>query len=112
MPRKKAAPVVFEPQGAVDITHARQLRDDLLAAIAGGKEVQVKLNGVKEVDLSFIQLLCAGHREATKQGKKMSVDASGMQDAVKQMLLEGGITRQFECQHARGQQCLWCGEGW
>jgi len=112
MPRKKVTPVVLEPQGVLDISKARQVRDDLNAAFAEGTQVVVKLEGVTEADLTFFQLLCAAHREAAVQGKKLTVDNTGIQEPLQRLLLEGGIARQFECQHAKGQQCLWCGEGW
>jgi len=112
MPRKKAVEVVLEPQGNVDITKARDLRDELLAALEKGTSVQVKLAGLSDVDLTFFQLLCAAHREAVKLGKTLNVTTEGLHENVRDLLQEGGIAREFDCNHAKGHQCLWCGEGW
>jgi len=112
MARKKSAPLVLEPQGNVDITKARQFRDQLSEALANGSQVEVKLQGVSEADLTFFQLLGAAHREAAKLGKKLTVDNSGLQEPLQRLLAEGGIAWNLDCQHTKGQKCLWCGEGW
>lgn len=112
MPKSKSAGVTLEPQGTIDITQARQLRDDLLAALSENSQVVVKLAGVSDADMTFFQLLCAAHREAAQAGKSLNVDSEGIQEPLQRLVIEGGVARQFDCQHALGQKCLWCGEGW
>jgi anti-anti-sigma regulatory factor len=112
MPKSKSAEAILEPQGTIDITQARQLRDDLLSALAENSQLTVKLAGVIEADMTFFQLLCAAHREAAQAGKSLSVDSEGIQEPLQRLVIEGGIARQFDCQHVHGQRCLWCGEGW
>ncbi len=112
MPRKNADELILEPEGTMDIAKAAQVRSDLLEALEKGGAVTLKLAGVTDADLTFFQLLCAAHREAAKRGVVLHVDNTGIQENLERMFLDAGMVRQLDCQHASGQKCLWCGEGW
>jgi len=112
MPRKKSSACVIAPQGALDITQARSLRDELLAAFETADTVTLRLDAISEADMSFFQLLFAAHHEAAARGKKLLIEGDGIQEPVRRLMVDGGIVRHFDCQHVKGQRCFWCGEGW
>ena len=78
--RKKAAATRIGIEGELSIFTAAVLRQRLLDAIATGKEVEVDLSQVGEIDSAGIQLMVAAKREAT--ARKQSLRFIGHSPAV------------------------------
>jgi anti-anti-sigma factor len=56
-------------EGEVNIICAAELKKLLLEALASGKGVRVDLKGATELDITALQLLWAGEREARASGR-------------------------------------------
>ncbi|MGE5467616.1 MAG: lipid asymmetry maintenance protein MlaB [Ignavibacteria bacterium] len=58
-------------EGELSIGAAAAVREQLLAAIGGGAEVEVDLGSVTEIDSAGIQLMLAAAKEALAAGKRI-----------------------------------------
>jgi anti-anti-sigma regulatory factor len=65
---RKPDVTVVQLEGDINIRCAAELKQVLLEALACGGGVQVSLEKTSEVDITTIQLLWAGRREAEKRG--------------------------------------------
>jgi anti-anti-sigma factor len=59
---------VLRLEGEINIASAAELKRLLLQALASGRELRVDLEGATEVDVTALQLLWAGEREARGSG--------------------------------------------
>jgi anti-anti-sigma factor len=60
---------VLRLEGEINIASAAELKRLLLQALASGRELRVDLEGATEVDVTALQLLWAGEREARGSGR-------------------------------------------
>lgn len=61
-------------EGAVDISSAAELKDQLLQALGSGREVHLSLAAVTALDVTAVQLLWAAERNARTSGVAFSLD--------------------------------------
>jgi ABC-type transporter Mla MlaB component len=61
--------------GTLTIGQAAGFKDALLAALEAASELLRDLSGVREIDLTGLQLLCATHQSALAGGKRFSIKA-------------------------------------
>jgi anti-anti-sigma factor len=59
---------VIRLEGAIDIAAAAELRKLLLQACGSGREVRVAVGGVKDLDVTAVQLIWAARRSAEAEG--------------------------------------------
>jgi len=95
-------------EGAMTVNQAAELKEALLKSLDQGDRVEVDCEHVTEVDLSFLQLLCAAHRTAMSSKKKLSIvdqDDSALSDAV----VRAGFN--FHKSDGDGSEgdCMWIG---
>lgn len=64
-------------KGAADIAAARELRDELVAAIVTGRDVVVNLDALDRIDGAGLQLLLAAKASVERGGHACSVVAEG-----------------------------------
>jgi len=92
--------------GDLTVRRITALKGELEQVLATGRTVQLRLTEVAEIDLAFLQLLCAAHRQASRQEQILTVigDAAGrFVEAVRQ----GGFGRQVGCAADSMHGCLW-----
>lgn len=58
-------------EGEMNIYHALELKQGLLACLDGCDEMEVNLSGVSEMDTAGFQLLVLTKREAARKGKPL-----------------------------------------
>ena len=75
---------VLAIEGELTIYRALQLKAELLAALAGGSELELDLSQVTEMDSAGVQLLLVALREASSAGKPLRV--TGRSQAVAEVL--------------------------
>jgi anti-anti-sigma regulatory factor len=112
MPMKKPAKQTPEKRNAVEvhgkctIEKAGRIRTLLMERLAEPGGLILNLSGVSEVDLSFLQLLCAAHKSASNSGK-----AFGLEGALSEPLIlkarEAGFACRGECGPHLNGGCLW-----
>ncbi|WBY00224.1 STAS domain-containing protein [Ramlibacter tataouinensis] len=71
-------------QGPATIYEAPELRRQLLAALQSGRDFELDLRAVEEIDTAGIQLLAAAQREALDAGRRCALVAAS--PAVRQAL--------------------------
>ncbi len=92
--------------GSATIEEAASVREHLLEALGQGERLSINLETLGDADLSFLQLLCATHREALSQGKEVVlVGISG--DRLAGLLERAGYVRQSGCLPEARESCLW-----
>ena len=64
---------VLRLEGEINIASAAELKKLLLQALASGRELRVDLEGATEVDVTALQLLWAGKREARGSGRRFTL---------------------------------------
>jgi len=95
-------------KGALTIECANELKSMLLDALNKKDHVVLNLEGVKEVDLSCLQLLCSAHRTSLKFHKQLTL-AGRQPESFQQAVRDAGFTRQVGCHKDPHQKCLWIG---
>ena len=93
-------------EGELTIQHAGQLKEKLLQAFAETEALALDLEGVTEVDIACLQLLCSAHktfRMANKELKTISMIASPFQRAID----DSGYRRKIGCHSDPKRDCLW-----
>jgi len=92
-----ASGAVVTAGGRLTASQAVRLRQVLLEAFAGSRQVELQLHGVQEADLSFLQLLCAAHRTAAAHGVAFLVSGLEYAAPVLCLIREAGAERSEGC---------------
>ncbi len=79
-------------EGTLDIERAREVYQKVEQALASGPELRVDMGGVEDVDLSFLQIVCAALKEADKQGKQVLF--SSVPEEIRRKAAKMGFTRE------------------
>jgi anti-anti-sigma regulatory factor len=92
--------------GALTVKHAKALRAALLEAVRNAPAIEVDVENVDDVDISFAQLLCSAHRMAADMNKQMTI--TGLeQERFIQLLGRLGLLRHIGCNDSTRKSCLW-----
>lgn len=75
--RKSGEVAVLAMSGALTVENANDIKGALLMAFNEGSDVHLKLNEIRAVDLSFIQVLCASSSKARKESRAFRVYGPG-----------------------------------
>ncbi len=92
--------------GDVTMVEASETREVVLKAIEAVETLHLDLAGIESVDVSFIQLICAAHRECYITGKKIVLQ-DGPGQAMEDLLERAGYNKQLGCTSDAKKSCLW-----
>jgi len=90
---------VFRFDGDLSMSTAAELKQALIEALSAGRELDLDLESVEQIDVAILQLLWAAAREAARKGvrltSRLSAAAAGLsRDAgLERWLDEPGDTR-------------------
>ncbi|MFA5514817.1 MAG: STAS domain-containing protein [Desulfuromonadales bacterium] len=91
-------------QGALTIQRVVVLKQELFQGLDGVDRLVLNLSAVTEIDPACLQLLCSGHRTATKLNKELAlVGASHLADTFR----AAGFVRHVGCALDCNRNCLW-----
>ena len=76
--------------GQPSLASAGELKNKLLEWLAVGKDLDLSLEGVEEIDIPTLQLLCAASREAERLGVRITASAS---NTVASAILDAGFSQ-------------------
>ncbi len=97
---------MLELAGKLTIPRASELAASIGQMLAEEEHAAVlDLAGVTAADVSFLQILCAAHRSALRDGKSFSV-ASPSQELLR-TVRTAGFERKQPCSQCAGDTCLW-----
>jgi anti-anti-sigma regulatory factor len=93
-------------EGAMSIEWVGAIRDGLLQAFGAGKQVELSLAEVTEVDLAGLQLLCSAHRTALARNLGFRV-TGGHNEPVATVARAAGLPRHAGCANDQFGSCVW-----
>jgi len=103
---KKNGREVLSVSGALTVKHAKSLQAALLEAVRKATALEVKVENINDLDVSFFQLICSAHRMAANLNKPMTI--TGLeQERLSQMLDRFGFFRHIGCHENTRKSCLW-----
>lgn len=92
--------------GDLTLLEAEETKRILVQAIGKVETLYLDISEIQSVDMSFIQLLCASHRECFLSNKDLLLQG-GCKDNVNQLLHKAGYTKQCGCYTDARKSCLW-----
>jgi hypothetical protein len=101
----RSAPAGVKLGPALTLANAGEVADALRAALAGDGKVTLDATAVGEVDLAGLQLICAAHRTAARDGRELEIVAGtggARCAAVAAAVSALGFGRDLGC----GERCL------
>ncbi len=102
--QKNEATVVLA--GDLKIPQAGPLKDTLLQALNGDKDLVLNIDQVKEVDVACLQVFCAAHRTFLQAGRQLIFNGP-LPPQFLQSMKEAGFGRERGCTLNRTKTCLW-----
>ena len=97
---------VVEVQRKCTIEEAERIRTLLIEQLAETDHLILNLSNIDEVDLSFLQLLCAAHKSASNAGKTFALEGA-LSEPLRRKAREAGFACRKECGPHLNGDCLW-----
>jgi ABC-type transporter Mla MlaB component len=104
--RQEGDRMIVTVGGDLTVSSAAALKAELVAALQAASAVEVVVESILGLDVSFPQLLCSAHRTAAARNKTLTVTGLA-QERLNTMLLQSGFSRQTGCQENTRACCLW-----
>lgn len=95
-------------RGELTIQRVVELKTELEQALDQTDRLQLDLSEATQIDMTCLQLLCAGHRTATRRNKQLIL--AGIEPLLP-MLREAGLARHIGCALDCQRSCLWMAQG-
>jgi ABC-type transporter Mla MlaB component len=95
-------------KGELVLQRITALKDELQAALAEVDQLLLNLSEASAFDLSFLQLLCSGHRSAVQLNKSLKMSGT-FPEGFHQELREAGFVRHVGCGLDCQDSCIWMG---
>ncbi len=92
--------------GVLTVPHAKAVRTALLEAVQGAAAVEMVVENIVDLDVSFPQLVCSAHRMATNLNKQLTITGIE-QERFSDMLRRSGFIRHIGCHENTRSSCLW-----
>ena len=98
---------VLSLMGNLTMVEAQATKKAILEAIEEVDRLHVDLKEIESIDVSFIQLLCAAHRECFLSKKEIFIQGDAI-GTVGEFLEKAGYSKQHGCLSGAQKSCLWC----
>jgi anti-anti-sigma regulatory factor len=92
--------------GDLKISQAGPLKDTLVQALKGGKDMALDIEQVGEVDVACLQVFCAAHRTFLQSGRRLIFNGP-LPSLFQKSMEEAGFGRERGCALNRTKTCLW-----
>jgi anti-anti-sigma regulatory factor len=102
-----AGTITVQVHGSLTIAQAREAHAALVTAFAKADQVLLDLEGVEEIDLTGLQLVCAAHRSSCSSGKSFQVKGNDS-EPIERAALRAGFLRRVGCRQDKNL-CFWRG---
>ena len=96
----------LKPGGELSVAQAADFKDALVNSLARAAEIEINLESVNTIDLACLQLMCAAHRSAAKEGKSLFIKDSTLPVFIEAKEL-AGFNYSKPCRHVTTGDCLW-----
>jgi len=95
---------VLEISGSLTAAWSTDLKKELQEGLKEGSGLQLVIKNVKEVDLSFLQVISAALKTAQYEDKELTVKLP-VPDLVTESIILAGLNNHGRCQT---DGCFWC----
>lgn len=102
--RKNKTSTVLEISGSLTAPNSMDLKKSFQEALNGTSNLVLVLKNVKEVDLTFIQLLASAVKTAHGESKELELKLP-VPDLVAESIIETGLPNHGTCLN---EKCPWC----
>jgi anti-anti-sigma regulatory factor len=99
--------ISVQVHGSLTIALAREAHSALVTAFAKAEQLLLDLEGVEEIDLTGLQLVCAAHRSSCASGKGFQVKGHDG-EPITRAAEKAGFLRRLGCMQKKNM-CFWCG---
>jgi anti-anti-sigma factor len=99
---------ILSLNGELTLPHAAQFRNELMQALDSAQRIIIDPQGLSDIDLSGMQLLCAAHQSALAIGKEILLDRD-QSTVFKQRCEQAGLTCGHQCGRENNLACFWKG---
>ena len=87
----------------------RDLKKSLLESIDRSKKIFIEFDNLNKTDMFFVQLLCAAHKYAFKNNKKIEFSKE-IPESLEHILENNGFYREKGCLDKNEDDCFWIKE--
>lgn len=103
---KKKGRAVLTLSGALTVKHAKALRAALLESVRKSPTLELDVENINDLDVSFVQLVCSAHRMAADLNTQITI--TGLeQERFSRILGNFGFFRHIGCHESTRKSCLW-----
>ncbi len=93
-------------EGNLTMTQVRETHRILFEAIRDVNTLNIELRNIGAMDMSFVQLLCAAHRECLLSGRSIHLQGDRSEN-INTLLEKSGYCKQLGCLPGAKESCLW-----
>jgi len=98
--------ITLQWSGDLTIRRIAELKTQVQQALAGATQVSIEIAAGAECDMTVMQLLCAAHRTASRQGKTLRLFRE-IPEQFKMIMKLAGFSRHIGCARDESGCCLW-----
>ena len=98
--------VTLQWSGDLTVRRIAELKAQMQKALAAARQVSIEIAAGAECDLTVLQLLCAAHRTASRQGKTLQLSGE-VPEQFKMIMGLSGFSRHIGCARDHSGCCLW-----
>jgi ABC-type transporter Mla MlaB component len=98
--------VTLQWSGDLTIRRITELKEQMQKALAVATQVSIAIAAEAECDLTVLQLLCAAHRTASRQGKILMLYGE-IPEQFKMIMKLAGFSRHIGCARDQSGCCVW-----
>jgi ABC-type transporter Mla MlaB component len=98
--------VTLQWSGDLTIRRIAKLKGQVQQALVRARHVSIAIAADAECDMSLMQLLCAAHRTASREGKTLQF-GDDVSPQFKKIMKLAGFSRHIGCARDESGCCLW-----
>lgn len=96
--------------GDLTVQRVTELKEELRDVLSGAaRRIAIRFDTVEEVDVALFQLLCSGHRSASRIGKQFEI-VGDLPDCFTRIVHLAGFSRHAGCDLDGLKNCIWKAE--
>ncbi len=92
--------------GDMTVQNVKELKGVLIESLDDTDHIVMDLNGVVEVDLSCLQLLCSAHKTLAEMNKKITL-GNNCTEQIRETVKSAGFLKHMGCGSECDENCLW-----
>lgn len=97
-------------EGEITIQDITAVKNAFVKCMSDSRSVVIDVDRITRADLSFLQVLCAAHRQAGASGQALTFRGSKT-ERIQALVHESGYARRSGCVHDSDNTCLWMSGG-